>query len=251
MDNFKLYAEYYNLLYKDKKYKAEADYVEKLFLELKPDAKTILDLGCGSGKHGYEFYKKGYEVTGVDLSEMMLDLAKELPENNIEFQIGDVRTIEINKKFDVVVSLFHVLSYQQSNEDVDKFFKTAKNHLAPGGILICDFWYGPGVLNDKPVVRKKVLENEIIKIIRIAEPVIHFDKNIVDVNYTMLINNKSTSIQTEINEQHKMRYFFLPEVELFAEKSGFNIINEHEWMSQNKPSGMSWNSVIVLRKINK
>lgn len=247
MDNFKLYAEYYNLLYCDKDYKSEADYVEKLFLESKPDAKTILDLGCGSGKHGYEFYKKGYEVTGVDLSEMMLDLAKELPGNNIKFHLGDVRTVELNKKFDVVVSLFHVLSYQQSNDDVEKFFNTAKKHLAPDGIFICDFWYGPGVLNDKPVIRKKILENENIKIIRIAEPEIHFDKNIVDVNYTMLIKDKSTNVQTEINEQHKMRYFFLPEIEIMAQSISLELNNLVHTNSLSMRNNLDWSLTIMLR----
>ena len=250
MDNFKLYAEYYNLLYKNKDYKAEADYVEKLFLELNPDSKSILDLGCGSGKHAFEFYKKGYSVTGVDLSDMMLKLTGELPPNDIEFLKGDVRNVNLNRKFDVVVSLLHVLSYQQTNEDIKAFFSAATKHLKPGGVLIFDFWYGPGVLNDKPVVRKRDLENDKVKITRIAEPEIHYDQNIVDVNYTMLINDKIGKHFSEIKETHKMRFLFSPELDLFSSLTGLKIKGKYEWMKSGDLSGTPWNAVFVLLNEN-
>ena len=50
---------------------------------------------------------------------------------------------------------------------------TAAKHLKPNGVFIFDFWYGPGVLTDPPVVRLKRLENEEIEVLRIAEPVMH------------------------------------------------------------------------------
>ncbi len=246
MDNFKLYSEYYNLFYKDKDYAGEADYVEKLFLGLNPNSKTVLDFGCGSGRHAYELYKKGYMVTGVDLSESMLKLTKDLPVNNIEFLKGDVRKIQLNREFDVVISLFHVLSYQTKNEDIVAFFNTVKEHLEPNGVFICDAWYGPGVLNDKPAVRKKELENLEIKITRIAEPEIHFDKNIVDVNYSLLILDKRLKNISEINEKHIMRYFFNPEINFYANCTGLKLINSYKWMTSNGLKENPWNIVYIF-----
>ncbi|HPO61388.1 MAG TPA: class I SAM-dependent methyltransferase, partial [Exilispira sp.] len=167
MSNFQLYSEYYNLFYQDKNYAEEVDYIEKFIKEYSINPQSILDLGCGSGRHDYEFFKKGYQVTGVDLSQSMLELTKDLPGNNIEFFHGDVRTIDLKKKFDVVISLFHILSYQQTNDDVIAFFETVKKHLKPEGIFICDCWYGPGVLNDPPVIRIKEFETNYKSILRI------------------------------------------------------------------------------------
>lgn len=247
MDNFNLYAEYYNLLYKDKDYVHESDYIHNIIMTYCPTGKSILDLGCGSGMHDYELFRKGYQITGVDLSKSMLDLAMELPKNDIEFIEGDVRTIELNKKYDIVISLFHVLSYQQTNQDVLMFFETAKKHLNPGGIFIFDCWYGPGVLNDKPVVRKKELENDKFKIVRIAEPEIHYEQNIVDVNYTLLILDKIKNNYSEIKEQHKMRYFFMPEIELFCSTEKLELIKSEEWLSLKELSSSSWNAVNIVK----
>ena len=75
MDVFNLYARYYNLLYKEKDYAGEAEYVHKLIQKYQPGAKSILDLGCGTGRHDILLAEKGYSVTGVDRSEEMLAVA--------------------------------------------------------------------------------------------------------------------------------------------------------------------------------
>ncbi len=249
MSNFKNYAEYYDLLYKDKNYKEEANYVENLLIKHSENKlKTILDLGCGTGKHDFLFAKKGYNITGVDLSKKMINIANQNKHKKLEFLQGDVRDINLNKKFDVVISLFHVASYQTSNEDFDNYLQTAYKHLKKGGLFIFDFWYGAGVLSDKPTVRVKRLENDKIKITRISEPVIHSNSNIVDVNFEILIENKQNSDTEKINETHNMRYWFLPEIEYFAKKKIFTILDSFEWLSEKEMDFNSWNGIVILKK---
>ncbi len=128
MNNFKNYAEYYNLLYADKNYKEEVSYVENLIHKYsEKKVKSILDLGCGTGKHDLLFAEKGYEITGIDLSEQMINIAKQNKHKNTEYFVGDVRNIKLNKKFDTVVSLFHGASYQNKNLDFENYLKTAYN----------------------------------------------------------------------------------------------------------------------------
>jgi len=233
------------MLYKDKEYALESDYIFKLVSSRMPNAKTLLDIGCGSGKHAYEMYKKGFNVTGVDLSDTMLEQAKKLPENEISFYKGDARNVRLNSDFDIVTSLFHVLSYQNSNEDVLDMLRTIKQHLSHDGVFVIDFWYGPGVLNDPPVVRKKTLVDELLTVIRIAEPTVHFDKNIVDVNYHLIAWENSEKVVSEIKEQHKMRYFFLPELYLMLETVGLRVLDIKEWMTESTPSSNTWIACIV------
>ena len=61
----------------------------------------------------------------------------------------------MNTKFDVVTSLFHVMSYQTTNDALDKSFKTAKYHMKENGVFIFDCWNGPGVITEKPEKRIK------------------------------------------------------------------------------------------------
>ena len=106
------------------------------------------------------------------------------------------------------------MSYQNSNEELIKAFEVAKNHLNDDGIFVFDFWYGPAVLTDLPTTRVKRFENESIKVTRLAEPVLHAQANVVDVNYDVFIEDKISKEVVEKKELHKMRYFFDIELEM-------------------------------------
>src|SRR5574344_624121 len=115
MSNFENYSKYYDLLYQDKDYSAESNYIDGLIKKYNLNAKTLFELGCGTGKHAKLLAQKGYKTFGIDLSESMLKQAKTL---GVDCEFGDVRNFRCDKKFDAVLSLFHVVSYQTSDEDV-------------------------------------------------------------------------------------------------------------------------------------
>jgi len=242
------YSRYYDLLYKDKDYTEEAAYIYGLIRKFKPYAKTILNLGCGTGRHDACLEKLGCQITGVDLSETMLAEAhkREVP-GKLEFLKGDARDVDLCKAFDAVVSLFHVASYQTVDADILALFRTANKHLKNGGIFIFDFWHGGGVLNDPPVVRVKHLENDDVKITRTAEPVMHSEQNLIDVNYHIVTTDKKSGRSSEIREKHMMRYFFLTELEPFLSEAGFTIKKSLRWMS-NKPLSSDWYGLIAAVK---
>jgi len=95
--------------------------------------KTLLDLGCGGG-HNDMTLKKHFLVTGVDLSGKMLALASKLnPE--IEYIRGDMRNVRLGRKFDAV-AIFDSINYMLSEDDLRRAFRTAYQHLNPGGVFI-------------------------------------------------------------------------------------------------------------------
>ena len=75
-----------------------------------------MDIGCGTGRHDILLAEKGYDVTGVDMSEEMLTVANARLSDlksknlNVKFYQGDVRNIKLSAKFDTVISLFHVIN---------------------------------------------------------------------------------------------------------------------------------------------
>lgn len=258
MKVFDQYSAYYDLLYRDKDYKGEVDYIDQLIQQYQPGTDSILDMGCGTGKHDFYLAKKGYTVDGIDLSDRMIEQAKanlsdqyQTVEDQLTFEKGDVRKYRNNKKYDVVISLFHVISYQTTNEDLAAAFSTAKAHLNPGGLFIFDYWYGPGVLTDLPTVRAKRLENDQIYVTRIAEPVIYPDENCVDVNYTVFVKDKISGGVEELKETHKMRYLFLPEIQQFVSGRDESTKQRHfQWLTFNQPA-LNWNNVSLVRWIHR
>ena len=236
MNVFKNYSRYYDLLYKDKDYEGEVNYVTTLLNKYAPHTKTLLDLGCGTGKHDFYLVNKGYQVTGVELSQDMIDIAKqEFNHKDFEILQGDIRNFKLDKTFDSILSLFHVISYQTTNEDVINSFKGIKSHLKKDGIFIFDVWFGPCVVTEKPEHRVKQLEDDKIKVKRVCNPVIYPEKNIVDVNYSISIENKCDNSTEEVNETHTMRYFFTPEMEFMLNSAGLELIHSEQWITGAKP----------------
>jgi SAM-dependent methyltransferase len=254
MSVFGNYARYYDLLYRDKDYVGEAQFIDRLIQAHAPNAQTILELGCGTGTHAILLAKAGYQLHGVDVSPEMLEKAElrlaELPTElaaKLKFSAGDVRTVRVEGTFDVVISLFHVVSYQTTNADLQAAFATAKQHLKPGGIFIFDIWYGPTVLTDRPTMRVKRLEDDRIQVTRIAEPKIYPNENWVDVNYQVFIRDKASNAVEEVNETHRMRYLFTPEIELFLQEQGMQLLTAREWMSDREASFDTWGVYYIGR----
>ena len=168
------YARYYDLLYRDKDYAAEAEYVAGLIRKFHPSAGSILELGSGTGIHASLLAEKGFTVHGIERSPEMLARSQALAENRaagddrLTFTTGDIRDVWLNKRFEAVIALFHVISYQTTNNDVTAAFETARHHLNSSGIFIFDVWYGPAVLTERPVVRIKRMADDQTEIDRIV-----------------------------------------------------------------------------------
>jgi SAM-dependent methyltransferase len=250
---FDRYARYYDLLYRDKDYHHEAEFIMSLLKDHAPRAQQILELGCGTGIHAQMIAEAGYHVSGIDFSDAMLDsannrrrgLAVDLG-SRLVFDKGDVRTYRAGRKFDAVLSLFHVFSYQTTNTDLNATFRTASEHLDHGGTLIFDYWYGPAVLSQRPETRVKRLRDEDMSIVRVAESTMNDTRNTVEVNYETMVH--AHGAMEVIHESHRMRYLFIPEIEMLAEMHGLECVTHQEWLGDGQPSARTWSAFSVMTK---
>jgi SAM-dependent methyltransferase len=255
MSVFGKYSQYYDLLYRDKDYQGETDFIAGLLSRHAPGAKDICELGCGTGQHAALLAQKGYGVHGVDLSETMLEgaraRARELPPataQRLRFSVGNVRDVSLGTDFDAVLSLFHVVSYQTSNDELLEMFHNAAAHVRPGGVFVFDYWYGPAVLSQRPGTRVKRMESDSIAVTRLAEPVLHINRSVVDVNYHIFIRDKASSAVEEISETHNMRYLFASDIDFLARSAGFKVLESREWLTGAEPGEQSWGVCSVLGK---
>lgn len=243
--NFNLYSKYYNLLYNTKDYKEEAKYVSNCIKLYFPSAQTILEFGSGTGGHGLILQKMDYDIYGLERSQQMVE---EALISGFPCKQADITNYVLDLKYDVVISLFHVISYINDNKSLIKVFQNACNSLNSNGLFIFDVWYTPAVYNQKPETRIKKVENSEISVIRIAEPEIHLNKNVVDVNYSILVKDKKTNKWLEFLEKHPMRHFSIPEIQLIANQTGFELINAEEFLTGKQPSEKTWGVNFILKK---
>ncbi len=134
MTSYERFAEFYDAVMGDRR--AAAEQVMKLVRSARPDARKLLELGCGTGSM-LKHLQDAYEVSGLDVSSKMLSIArKKVPraklfrQNMVDFQIDD--------RFDVVFCVFDSINHVRRFSDWKKVFTGARRHLMPGGCFIFD-----------------------------------------------------------------------------------------------------------------
>ena len=138
----------------------------------------VLDLACGSGRHSILFAHKGFDVTGIDLSENLLRVAASSASKEklkIKFIKADLRKIELTEKFDLVVNLFTSFGFFNKDEDNFSIFRTASDLLRPNGYFVFDFMNSAFVennlvresredkLHEKIIQRRRIEGDRVIK----------------------------------------------------------------------------------------
>lgn len=241
----KKYSKYYDLFNRGKDYSKESDFLEQVFKKYS-DRKVgkILDLGCGTGLHDAELSKRGYIVTGIDLSKEMIEIAKE-KNQNINFLVGDMANFNLNRKFDCIICMFSSLGYLTENNQIENFFKSIKKHLNEKGLLIIDCWNGLGAIHDIPSSREKIAEAEGLRIVRKSFPSLDAKNHIVNVKFDVKIFENKNLIDN-YQEEHKVRFFFPQELRKYLEDGGFELIHSSPSYNFNERlSEKHWNMVLV------
>lgn len=248
-----LYAGQYDQLYADKSYVAECDLVIEAARRHQANApQTVLDVGCGTGAHAIELARRGYCVTGVDLSQAMLDHATQKAgaldaAHRPDFLQGDARNFGTGRTHDMAIMMFAVVGYLTSNDDVLAGLRNIRRHLVPGALFVCDFWYGPSVLSVRPTDRVRVLETIGGRVIRAASTTLDIARHTADVTFK-LWTLQGDRLTSETSETHRMRYFFPQEFALFLQASGFETCSMTAFPSLDTPlTDQTWNALVVAR----
>ncbi|WP_170318199.1 class I SAM-dependent methyltransferase [Paenibacillus thalictri] len=131
----------YLIVYKHRDYEGAYREVKRMidWLQL-PQGAKVLDLCCGMGRHSLALDECGYNVTGVDLSDVLLHEARRKDETSrVRWVKGDMRNVPIEESFDAVVNLFTSFGYFNEDEENAKVFREMDRLLKPGGKFIIDF----------------------------------------------------------------------------------------------------------------
>ena len=139
MNEYKKFGYYYDEVMNKLNYDLWLEFIEPY---LKPNDK-ILDLACGTGTLITMLKMKGYDAEGLDLSESILEIAKEkMKVNHLNFNLyhEDMTNFKIDKKYDMITCFFDSINFLNDKKKIKLLFSNVKSHLNEKGYFICDIF---------------------------------------------------------------------------------------------------------------
>jgi ubiquinone/menaquinone biosynthesis C-methylase UbiE len=134
-------ASVYDFMYAAVDYEGEAEKLRHRILDMNPQAQTLLDLGCGTGRHLASFARH-FAAQGLDMDRGLLAVA-EARCPGVRFHCMDMADFALQDRFDVVTCLFSAIGYVQTVDQMRRAVATMARHLNPGGLLIVEPWFEP------------------------------------------------------------------------------------------------------------
>jgi SAM-dependent methyltransferase len=188
-------AEYYDLVYRWKDYKGEAEKLSKLFVKYVPSPQSILDVGCGTAEHLR--FLSGYRMVGLDIDPTFIRLAKgKIP--SAEFHVGDMRRFRLGLRFDIILCLFSSIGYLLEDESIVSALSCFKNHLQPGGAILIEPWFEPNAWVDGPAQLVAAEEGQR-KVCRVMSSRRDGDRSFLEAHY-LFVNGANVRYATERHE---------------------------------------------------
>ncbi|MFX0069024.1 MAG: class I SAM-dependent DNA methyltransferase [Candidatus Hodarchaeota archaeon] len=183
-------AKYYDLVYSWKDYKKEADRIRELIsVYKKSDGNELLDVACGTGKH-LEYLKGDFSCTGIDISKEMLNVARSNVKG-VRFIQADMVTLDLDRNFDVVISLFSSIGHVKTYENLRKTIDNIANHLKTGGVAIIEPWITKSMFKGEGLPFMMTYDGEDVKIARLnISKKIEGDSMVLEFHYLISEKNK-------------------------------------------------------------
>lgn len=207
------FAKYYDKFYQKKDYEKEVDFL-KNFIN---NEDKIIDIGCGTGIHASLISKKGFDIEGLDINKEMLEIAKTRLNSTLYLQ--DILNININKKYDVIISMFAVINHLKDTNELEKCLTNLKDILKKDGVLIIDL-HNPqssGIKTDTFGNITRTMKWDYDKEKKIEKSIITFE---ID--------------KQKYNDTHTFRIFTIEEVRKCCKNVGLQVKKVYENYDINK-----------------
>ena len=243
------YSKFYDQIYSKKNYIEEVKFLHSIFLKYKKNNPWIIDIGCGTGQHLIQLLKLGHNVTGVDKSGDMINLARQkLKENGFEknkiFQMDAKDVHMISMKFDFAILMFNVVGYI---EDLKQFFLNLKKILNKDAVIIFDFWDGKAIKKQKPIPTKKIFKQKKSVLIKKSKGEI-IDSNLLKVEIDLEIEEQGEKFFDK--EIHFVRYYYLDKLKKIFLENGYNVsFLKNKKINKIIKSKSEWEAICLVNNV--
>jgi len=244
--SYERFAYAYDRIMYNVDYHRWADYIQKIFRHHSESPTSILDVACGTGALTFILSELGYQMTGVDLAEGMLEIARQ---KSIDlgivaaFKPGDMRNFDLGEQFDTVICTYDSINYMRDEDEFASACRQAATHLKPDGIFIFD------VTTERNIARhfhgQTFAENH--------EDYAYIWQNIYSkrdqiCRTTLTFFIQENNLFRRFEELHVQRIFDNGLIKKILQRCGYDVIGMYDMYTFNRPGRFSDRVNFVARK---
>lgn len=252
MSSYESFSEVYDTFMEDTPYDEWLEQIEKVWDKYNLKPKLVLDLACGTGNMTLRLAKKGYDMTGVDLSEQMLSKAMEKAEEekieNILFLNQDMREFELYGTVDSIICLCDSINYILEEDELLQVFKLVNNYLDPKGLFIFD-------INTIYKFKNILGENNFCESTENSAYTWenYFDEEeMINEFYTnFFIKDEKSGLYERYEEYHYEKGYTIEKINFLLEQAGLKPLGVFNELSFDAPKADSQRIYFVAQEITK
>jgi 2-polyprenyl-3-methyl-5-hydroxy-6-metoxy-1,4-benzoquinol methylase len=218
-------AAYYDVMHQYRDYGHECQFAHNLIQKYYPGAEHVLDIGCGTGGHAIEMAQRGYDVTGIDKSQDMINIALEKAEKagvTIDFRCIDFNDLSVISEFQTAYCLGYTFLYMTTYPEIISFLSAVNEALSSRGVLLVDFINGWSLIEE--FHRDKfVYQHEGTTIFQFEQATLKKEERVKHIDFYYLIDHHDGRVKTVFAEED-VRIFFNDEVRMLLSNCGFGNI---------------------------
>ena len=226
-DEFGLEAKFYDKIWGKYDYDSDVKFLDSLFKE--HNCKRIIDVGCGTGNHAIRLSKLGYEVTGVDISQTMLKIAKEKDKGaKIRFIQGDMRKLQRavpkDEKFDAAICLGQAFSSLITNREINAFLGGLHSILKKNGLFVFNARNARKIDEDhlSKLILDHIITEEEIQLLLLNYNTRHPRNRNIIVWRPIYLMKENEKMDLQLRE-HKLRWFHFPALKKMLTENRFGV----------------------------
>jgi len=217
---------------------------------LHPDQGSVLELGCGTCRVLHPLWEAGIDITGLDISGGMLEIAAGKIPGTCELVQADMRNYDLDRRFSSVIIPFNTFLYMYTAGDRQQCLECAFRHLQPGGLMVIDVFNPDYILKAR---LPSILHHEMTKFRRDTNAVFSYFSSYVAAGGLLYWHQffeeiDALSACTKHYRMMKLKYLPEPELRDACQAAGFHVEKVLGWYDGRPASDASNNLIFVLRK---
>ena len=252
MQAYTSFAEVYDIFMDNIPYEEWADYLDEMLKEYHIPNNMVLELGCGTGNMTELLASKGYDMIGVDNSEVMLEIAMEKRQksgHDILYLLQDMQAFELYGTVGGIVSVCDSINYVTDEKELKEVFSLVNNYLDPRGIFVFDF---NTEYKYRELLGDRVIAEEREECSFIWDNYYNPEDKMNEYQLTLFVqSNEDKDLYRRYQEVHYQRAYTLEKIKTLIEKAGLRYVAAYDAYTKTAPMYTSGRICVIAQEYGK